>query len=234
MQNPVEAIEQKYAFGLPEIYKQLYRDGMLDWFLDGGYPNRKWHTHIFPRLRQKPPILLFARDFELYAPETVPTLSLGEGWDPAYQFVPLGHTGSGDLYAFCPTLATDGKAPITLSLHDDNETTVLAPTLEAFIFREMLNRATSFDEYDLAQYTDFESLREDLQRAAQSISPYLRPEWNTLLAEVYDRPLRQETVVLPRRQYTIETLLPPSEFAQIIQQEIPFDRLNATFPHFTE
>ncbi|WP_019946785.1 SMI1/KNR4 family protein [Hymenobacter aerophilus] len=235
MPDPITAIEQAYDFELPALYKQLYHDGMLDWFLDGGFPNPNWHAGIFPRLRQKPPVLLFAQDFELYAPETVPALrSDEEDWGSAYQFVPLGHTGGGDLYAFCPTLVANGETPITLSRHDSNETTVLAPSLEAFIFREMLHRATSFDEYDLTGYAGFEELRGDLQRAVQSISPYLKPEWHTLLAEVYARPLRLETVVLPRRQYTIESLLPDAEFEEILRREMPFEHLDATFEHFPE
>ncbi|SET37114.1 SMI1/KNR4 family protein [Hymenobacter actinosclerus] len=231
MPDPITAIEQAYNFELPALYKRLYHDGMLDW----GNAQPNWHANVFPLLRKKPPMLLFAQDFELYAPETVPALLLEqEDWGSAYQFVPLGHTGGGDLYAFCPTLATNGETPITLSRHDSNETTVLAPSLAAFIFREMLARATSFDEYDLAGYAGFEDLRADLQRAAQSISPYLKPEWNTLLAEVYARPLRQETVVLPRRQYTIDALLPEAEFEETVRREMPFEHLDHTFEHFPE
>ena len=98
----------------------------------------------------------------------------------------------------------------------------------------MLDRATSFDEYALEGYVDFEELRADLQRAVQSIAPYLKPAWSALLAEVYARPLRQETVVLPRRQYTISALLPEAEFEEIIQREISFPLLNHTFAHFPE
>jgi hypothetical protein len=51
---------------------------------------------------------------------------------------------------------------------------------------------------------------------------------------VYARPLRQGTVVLPRRQYTISALLPEAEFEEIIQREISFPLLNHTFAHFPE
>lgn len=235
MSDVIKAIEQAYAFKLPALYQQLYHDGMLDWFLDGGFPNPNWHADVFPRLRLKPPVLLFAQDFELYAPETVPDLLSDGDWGPVYRFVPLGHTGGGDLYAFCPTLApAGGEAPITLSRHDDSTTTVLAPSLDAFIFRKMLDRATSFDEYDLTGYAGFEDLRADLQRAVQSIAPYLKPAWGALLAEVYDRPLRPETVVLPRHQYTTDTLLPEAEFEEILQREMGFDLLNHEFEHFPE
>jgi hypothetical protein len=145
---------------------------MLNWFLDGGFPNPNWHAHIFPRLRHRPPVLLFAQDFELYVPETVPDLLPSEAWGPTHRFVPLGQTAGGDSYAFCPTLASAvGDAPITLSRHDENTTAMLAPSLEAFIFREMLDRATFIDEYALEGYADFEDLRANLQRAVQSIAP---------------------------------------------------------------
>jgi hypothetical protein len=122
-------------------------------------------------------------------------------------------------------------------LHDANETTVLAPSLGAFIFRQMLDWATAFDEYDLDGYTDFNELRVDLQRAALTIRPYLRPTWHARLAEVYARPLHAQTVMLPRRSYTIDTLLPQTEFEEILHQEMGFallNTLNTTFAHFPE
>ena len=233
MTDLLAAIERQHDFQLPELYHRLYHAGMLDWFLDGGFPNPHWSRDILPRLRQRPPVLLFARDFELMRPEDVLTWELPWDGSPNHRFVPLGQTGGGDLYAFCPSLSgPDGDVPITLSLHDDNQTTVLAPSLEAFLFREMLDRATSFDQYDLQGYVDFEALRADLQRAAEAIRPYLRPAWHALLKEVYARPLREETVTLPRRSYTVDTLLPAAEFERLIEQEMGFAQLNATFEHF--
>lgn len=232
MSDLLTAIERQYSFELPPLYHRLYQDGMLDWFLDSNGPNPNWHRDIFPRLRQRPPMLLFAQDFELYTPQEVLSWEHPWDWNTTYHFVPLGHTGAGDLYAFCPSLATDSEVPITLSLHDSNETTVLAPSLEGFIFREMLYRATSFDEYDLEGYTGFEDLRADWQRAAQAITPYLKPIWNTILAEVYARPVQAETIVLPRYSYTVNGLLSQAEFAQLIEQEIGFAKLNSTFEHF--
>jgi hypothetical protein len=73
MSDAIRAIEQAYDFQLPALYQQLYHDGMLNWFLDGGFPNPNWHAHIFPQLRHRPPVLLFAQDFELYAPKPCPT-----------------------------------------------------------------------------------------------------------------------------------------------------------------
>ncbi|OON69468.1 SMI1/KNR4 family protein [Hymenobacter sp. CRA2] len=232
MADLLAAIERKYETPLPALYHRLYHDGMLDWFLDGGFPNPTWQRDIFPRLSQRPPVLLFAQDFELYRPEDVLTWELPEDWDPGCRFVPLGQTGGGDLYAFCPTLAADAELPVTLSLHDDNQTTVVAPSMEAFIFREMLDRATSFDEYALEGYAGFEELRADLLRAAEAIRPYLRPAWHALLTKVYTRPLQQETVVLPRRRYTIDTLLPQAEFEQLLVQEMGVAPMNTTFEHF--
>jgi hypothetical protein len=229
MPDFIAAVAHQYQFELPALYQRLYFAGMLDW----GLPSANWYGEVFPRLRDRPPALLFSQDFELYTPEQVLAVD-PQDWGPTYQFVPLGQTGGGDLYAFCPSLAEHGDAPVTLSYHDANETTVLAPSLEAFIFRQMLDRATSFDEYDLEGYTNFEELRVDLQRAALTIRPYLRPTWHARLTEVYARPLHTQTVVLPRRSYTIDALLPQMEFEAILKQEMNFTHLNATFKHFPE
>lgn len=236
MDNTLAALEQKYGFELPALYKRLYRDGMLDWLLGSASVNFSWREAVYPRLREKPPMLLYARDFELYpVPEVLAYEAEDEWWGSAYQFVPLGFTGAGDLYAFCPSLtAANGDVPVTRSLHDDVTTTVLAPHLEGFIFREMLDRATSFDHYDLGGYAGFEGFRADLLRAVASISPYLRPAWGELLAEVYNRPLTRQTITLPRRQYTIDALLPAEEAERILRREIGFDKLNTTFEHLPE
>lgn len=93
-----------------------------------------------------------------------------QDWVP---FVPLGQMGGGDLYAFCPSLATHVETPVTFSWHDANETTVLASSLEAFISRQMLDQAIAFDEDDLQGYASFDELRTDLQRAALIIRPYM-------------------------------------------------------------
>src|SRR5688500_1246019 len=108
------AIERKYDFPLPPLYHRLYHDGMLDWFLDGGYPSPHWRRDIFPRLQPRPPVLLYAQDFELMRPEEVLSWEWPEEWTARYRFVPLGQTGGGDVYAFCPTLAAGGDVPITL------------------------------------------------------------------------------------------------------------------------
>ncbi|MGI4737128.1 MAG: SMI1/KNR4 family protein [Janthinobacterium lividum] len=228
MSDFIATVAHQYQFELPALYRRLYSDGMLDW----GLPSANWYAEVFPRLRERPPALLFSQDFELYMPEQVLAVD-PQDWGPTYQFVPLGQTGGGDLYAFCPSLTAHGETPVTLSLHDANETTVLASSLEAFIFRQMLDRATAFDKYDLEGYANFDELRTDLQRAALTIRPYLRPTWYARLTEVYARLLQPQTIVLPRQSYTIDALLPQAEFEEILRQEINFTDLNTTFAHFS-
>jgi hypothetical protein len=238
MSDLVTALSRKYAFEFPELYHRLYRDGMLNWTLDGGSPNPNWYAEIFPRLRQRPPMLLFASDFELHAPAEVLEFDFGDLFGTAYQFVPLGQTGAGDLYAFCPTLAAGGETPIVLALHDENETTVLAPSLEGFIFRMMLDRATHISPNDLTGYADFEEFRVDLQRAAETIRPYLRPAWHGVLAEAYARPVREEAEEsapgMPYYRYPYFSLLPQAEFEKILTRELGPGRFGTTFQHLAE
>jgi hypothetical protein len=229
MDSTLRAIETHFQVLLPALYVQLYQDGMLDWFLDGGLPNPNWYRDIYPRLRQHPPVLLYALDFELIAPEQVLEQDLICEPSPDHLFIPFGTTGAGDLYCFYPTLAEDGEYPVTLTWHDEDKTEVLAPSLDAFIFREMLTKVTAIDEYSLEGYSDFEALRQDLLRAADSIRPYLKPAWNDILDTFYRLPLRTETVVLPRAQYTVQCLLTTTELQEILVKEMPFTYAGHTF-----
>jgi hypothetical protein len=216
MDSILQAIEAHFQVPLPALYVQLYQDGMLDW----GVPNPNWYRDIYPRLRQRPPVLLYAPDFELIAPEQVLEQDLICEPSPDHLFIPFGTTGAGDLYCFYPTL----------TWHDEDKTEVLAPSLDAFIFREMLAKVTAIDEYSLEGYADFEALRQDLLLAADSIRPYLKPAWNNILDTVYRLPLRTETVVLPRAQYTVQCLLNDTELQEILAKEMPFTYAGHTFP----
>ena len=57
----IKKLEEKYQFKYPEIYVNLWNDGMLDWFKgwDEPYtPSRNWFTEVYPTIKENPPLLL--------------------------------------------------------------------------------------------------------------------------------------------------------------------------------
>lgn len=61
--NQLEQIEKQFNFKYPELYRQLYEEGMLDW----GEMGQNWHLTYWGKFKSNPPLLLFGDDIELLA-----------------------------------------------------------------------------------------------------------------------------------------------------------------------
>lgn len=60
-QDFISQTETQYGISLPNLYKRLAADGMLDW----GELGSKWYSETFPKLLEHPPLLLVGSEFEL-------------------------------------------------------------------------------------------------------------------------------------------------------------------------
>lgn len=60
-QDFISQTEAQYSISLPNLYKRLADDGMLDW----GELSSKWYSETFPKLLKHPPLLLVGSEFEL-------------------------------------------------------------------------------------------------------------------------------------------------------------------------
>ena len=232
--NKLEKIEQNYKFGYPKLYKQLFEAEMLDW----GKFGKDWYATYFEKMKQNPPLLFWANDFELidFSELTEEVTALIEALKdpddyrnakPEFQFVPFAQTGGGDLYVFQFDEQNGEDVPITLLPHDMEEATILAKNLQDFIFRMLLKAVVEIDEYSRIAENDFEFNRVNILRTHKL---YLTEKQFEILSEIYKRELFNYTYKVPNgREYTAKGLVSRDELEKILQQEIGFEKLNYEF-----
>ncbi|OCA76408.1 cell wall assembly protein [Chryseobacterium artocarpi] len=234
----ISELEKKYNFQYPEIYKQLNDNNMLDW----GESGSDWYSTTFPQLKEKPPLLLFGYDIEIWNDEELVDTSIEEMSDEEdyrnihskYKFVPFAANGAGDLYAFQFDLEKDGEVPVTLILHDEEEAEVLAGNLQDFIFRQLLEAVTEVDEDSMFFEEDEEDMKENLLNQLKTHEPYLTPKQVEILKNIYQRDIFEYTYeVSAGNSFETEGLITFDEVKEILSKEIAFDHLDTTF-NYTE
>jgi len=180
-------IEQQLGQRFPALYHQLHRDHMLDW----GALCHGWVTSVYPTLRARPPLLLYAREFELIAPADIvghaeqftdedSHVRLREG----LQLLPFGSTGAGDYYCFWPDPNAPAEPRVVLLWHDDDRVDVLAANLQDFIFRMMVDAVADLGDSLLEEG----EVADNLQRWLESHRPYLRAAQVQALDALYADP----------------------------------------------
>ncbi|HEX6431382.1 MAG TPA: SMI1/KNR4 family protein [Niastella sp.] len=222
--NPLQIIEQQFNFRYPPLYHQLYTDGMLEW----GTRGPTWITGQYPLLRENPPLLLFANDFELTNLQHIAGI-LDEWNDPDYwmhiktglRFIPFAQNGAGDMYCFFPTEQQDEDIPIVFLWHDANRTEYKAKNLQDFIFKCMLEAVADIEEaeYGLLTTGDFTENRHNFLKTHQK---YLTPEQQHIIEKIY------------QAGQTENPLISAEELVSIIHKEIGFEKLDLEFPYQQE
>ncbi|GHU08814.1 hypothetical protein FACS1894158_18260 [Betaproteobacteria bacterium] len=217
--NELEAIEAKYGFRYPELYRALYRDGMLD---TGGPYGRDWHSKYYKTFSENPTLLFFGADFELIkwerVEEALEEFKDPDIWDvaPEFHFMPFAQNGAGDLYVFQFDKERDGCVPITLLPHDWKEASVLAKNLQDFILRSILENVVYLTEYSPTD-TDFRNM-------LRTHTPYLTPRQVGLLTGI----IAKETNGI---EHTSRGKIGGDELKEILQREIGFPELNTDFKY---
>jgi hypothetical protein len=186
VQTPPE-IEQQLGQRFPALYHRLHRDHMLDW----GALCHGWVTTVFPTLRARPPLLLYAREFELIAPADI--VGHAEQFTDAdshvrlrdgLQLLPFGSTGAGDYYCFWRDPTAPDEPRVVLLWHDDDRVDLLATHLQDFIFRMMVDAVADLD----GSLLEDGEVADNLQHWLASHRPYLRAEQVQALQELYADP----------------------------------------------
>ncbi|MFY0252463.1 SMI1/KNR4 family protein [Chitinophaga sp. 30R24] len=207
----LEEFEKEYGFTYPTLYKQLYKDGMLNW----GEFGENWLDKVYPAIRTAPPLLLYANDLEIMDLATV-SEEMEDGFlfaDPVHRFVPFAVSSGGDWFAFYFNLQQEEDVPIVQVYRDANEACILAKNLQDFIFLQMLEAITDLgpESPSLITYGD---LKENCGNFLRTHSPYLTPHQATVVATVY------ETGKLTN-----------VKLHEIVEQEMNFQWLDSSFPY---
>ncbi len=214
-------IENKYNFKYPKIYKNLLNDGMLNW----GDTCSDWIYSQYPKLKDKPPFLLYGVDFELITNyeeiiEEIESLSDVDDYRQTKEefynkFIPFGRTYGGDLYCFY----LDGNNEvqnIVVIWCDVNEAEILAKNLEGYIFRNLLECIIDPYEESLIMNGNF---KENIWKQFSTHKNYLSENQVNVIKEIYER--------------DGDKLLTYKEFNEILKQ-FGFDKVIGSFEYQEE
>lgn len=215
----LEAIEERFNFKYPLLYRQLFNDKMLDW----GQFSPTWFTTVYPVLRESPPLLLFANDFEIIDTENIYEESKAfkdtddyRNTNPELNFIPFAKSGAGDLYCFYLNGKKGDDIPIVFVWHDSNSVEVKAKNLQDFIFRCMLEAVIDLDEDSLVMDNDF---KVNIGNLFKTHSKYLTDKQAAIIKNIY------------ARSSIGTSLLIDDEAGKIINEEIYFEHLDMEFKY---
>lgn len=229
MKKPLSQLEKELNIVYPQIYTDLYTNGMLDWKNDGN----DWHDNIFPTLKENPPLLLFAEDIEIWDPieykAGIEEILHHEVYDihEKFKLVPFAKNGAGDLYVFQYDLETNGEIPISFFPHDDDELEVQAKNFQDFIFRQLLESVTDIDEGWAFEDDSEEEIKIHLNNQLRTHRPYLTENQIAVLEEIYKCDLFEYTYKVPNGgEFEARGLATCDEVDEILKREIDFPLLN--------
>lgn len=135
-------------------------------------------------------------------------------WSAATDAVPFAQTAAGALWCWYPSWATGNTPPVVL-VTPGEEARLYAPNFEGFLFRQLLEQLSgAHPARDEAEFTALAGA------ALDDVRPFLRSNWLALLDAVRERPLHRN------EQSGCPQFLEPEEVREIVQRELPFERLN--------
>lgn len=179
----LDTIEKELGIFYPNLYHQLFDDGMLNW----GRGGPKWYQDEYPKLRHFPPFLLFANDFQiievsqiLNTAKKIQTCS-----EIIHALVPFGKNGAGDIFCIIYTNMASISGIGQLNKYT-GEMIILAKSFEDFLFWELASAVSDMNTEDLE---DLHSISGDLDAMLQSHSKYLSNDRANKLGAIYKRPI---------------------------------------------
>jgi len=217
----LQQLELRFDFAYPQLYLKLCAQGMLE----NGTAGLDWITEQYPLLRQNPPLLLFANEFELMdfgdIESQMEEFTAPDHWmniRPDLRFIPFAQNGAGDMYCFFLTGTQGDDIPVVLLWHDANRATYKAKNLQDFIFRSMLEAVADVEE---AEYglLDKDNFGTDLQNFLRTHQPYLSVQQQNVLKNIYDNAGADKP------------LISELELQHILQNEIGFEQMDQSFKY---
>lgn len=224
-EDKLAAVEAHFGLELPALYRRMHLDGACDY----GASPEEWRATFEARMFDRPPALLGALDFEWLTLDRMLRWRAPAFWLPDPGLLPFGQTGRGDKYAFVHRWAAGERVPVVLAYRDVNEAHVLAPDLEAFLYRQMLE-AFTFPPSD-GEFTTAADERRARRASVAALRPYMRDVWTADLEALTAREPREWRQTGPRFEEVYLALLDETELNARLRRELAFERLDMTFPY---
>ncbi len=224
-------IEKKYDFKYSALYKQLEQEGMLE---VGDYgPN--WYNTVFPKLKEKPTLLLHSYDFELLNINSI-SEEINDFYDPddyrqinpELKFIPFAKSGAGDHYCFLLNEQNGDDIPIVFVWHDCNEVNYLAKNLQDYIFRALL---TDMSEQDIYNNVSDKEFRENIESVLKTHTRYLTERQTQVLQRILSGEIIDYEIELPRTREKHRGLLTDIELKEILNEIIPYKKMDTSFEY---
>ncbi len=198
--NILEKIENKYSFTYPKIYHQLFIDNMLEY----GELGPLWYKEIYPKLKEFPPLLLLANEYEPLTFEDI-QFEIDSFKDPddyrqtnkALHFIPFAISGAGDLYCFYLNEQDGENIPIVYVWHDMDEVDYRAKNLQDFIYISLVDRIFDKEDYNELPANEF---KESCLKTLKSHAKYLSNEQVSSIEYLFHKEFI-EMIDLTKKEY---------------------------------
>ena len=205
-----DTIAENTGFQVPELFRRMTADGVTD------------YTQNRDQWQVKPPALMMvSHHVEWWGLEDV------VNWDApdyyALTFVPFAANGAGDLWAWYPASGTE---EVVFVPHDENAAQHYAPHFEGFLFRHIVQGLAEIYEHAGQTYTP-EQRVQDAKANVNTLAPYLRPAWVSLLNELTSRPLEFD------KAWRCFGFLKRKDAKEIVERELAMSNLGEEFPYQT-
>ncbi len=207
----LKVIEEKFGFSYPEIYLRLDKDNMLDW----GRQGADWYAEVYPKIRDKPPFLLFVGEFNIIQKEDLlrETEKVARRVGDVFKLIPFGRDGSGNLFVM--NYAADSVLDSIGIFNRDGSLIKLAKTFDDFIFRQLLGAVVQINPEDIEDVGEYDR---DLFAMLESHKPYLSPGRFSILKSVYAKEIVEEDDEFGKVSI--------DEYYELLHKEIYFSEIN--------
>jgi len=217
--NPLKTVENKYNFIYPELYHQLFKDNMLDYGKAGSH----WYKEVYPTLKDYPPLLLLANEYEQLSFEDIQN-KMESFRDPnnyrhsdlALKLVPFAKSGAGDLYCFYISEQDGDNTPIVYVWHDMNRADYRAKNLQDFIFISLVDRVFDKEDFNDLSSAEFE---ESCVNTLQSHAKYLSSKQISAVEMLFNK------------EFIEKDVLSEIEYKAHISELAPYSKLGQSFKY---
>ena len=203
MEELLTQIERRYAFTLPQEFREFWKRGFCT--ITG---------------RNLGPHYLLLMDMEWMPLEEIAGFEFQSYHRPG--FVPFATSGSGDLWCWQPAFTDERGTRVLYCPHDCYDADVYAPDFMSAIYRHLVDQAATMHR-DL---DSVERSRQHLLAATSALQPFLTPERRESLSQICRLPV--QSPLLPARVPTVRHfLLSSGEHSELLRHHLSYEDMDA-------